>query len=161
MEAEKRLGFRGKSSQIEEEKDFICDYCGRRVKRKGNFTTHILRHLKESPARIQSEAGKGFVCGICGISCSIKGNLKKHMKRHLPKPSKESFEKFSCHFCSKIYRGQKAEYLRDQHEKTNHAEEFRERTNESFIACQYCGKIYEESTRGRTAYLQHIQRVIS
>jgi hypothetical protein len=121
---------------------------------------HIFQHLPGQPPTSIQEAKQSFTCSTCGKSCKTKSNLKLHMKRHLPRPPTESFEPFSCHFCTKVYRGQKAEYLRDQHEKMSHAEKFIERTNESFIVCQYCGKIYEESTRGKTAYLQHQQKVI-
>ncbi len=82
------------------------------------------------------------------------------MKLHLPKLPTDDFDKFSCHFCTNVYRGQKAEYLRNKHEREVHTEEvFRENPDESFVVCRFCGKIYEGSTRGRKACLQHEERV--
>ncbi|XP_015234088.1 PREDICTED: gastrula zinc finger protein XlCGF57.1-like [Cyprinodon variegatus] len=73
--------------EVQTDKKFTCDDCGKMFSIKSNFNRHKMIHTGLKP----------FCCDLCGHSFSLKGNLKAHMRVHTgQKP-------FCCDICGQRF----------------------------------------------------------
>jgi len=96
-------------------RQFECEQCQKRFKRKGDLVVHMQSHT----------AVPGFFCEQCGKSFFKKRNLKSHLATH---DTSESSKKHECVQCGR-------KFLRLQALK-NH---LTTHSNERLYSCEVCG----------------------
>ncbi|XP_043541892.1 E3 ubiquitin-protein ligase ZFP91-like, partial [Chiloscyllium plagiosum] len=74
---------------IADQRNYICEFCGRAFKTDKNLVVHRRIHTGEKPLQ----------CEICGFTCRQKASLNWHMKKH----DAEAGYQFSCDVCGKRF----------------------------------------------------------
>mmetsp|Transcript_15844 Transcript_15844/g.39050 ORF Transcript_15844/g.39050 Transcript_15844/m.39050 type:complete len:895 (-) Transcript_15844:69-2753(-) len=64
--------FTSLESEVKGSHRHICEHCGKKFAKKGNWRAHVRVHTKEKP----------FACSICRKAFSQKSNMKRHIKSH-------------------------------------------------------------------------------
>ncbi|XP_052070994.1 uncharacterized protein LOC127709458 isoform X3 [Mytilus californianus] len=82
---------------VHREKEFMCEYCGEKFRRRDVMKQHRQIHLRKKNV-VKSETS-GYECLICGLILSTNGALKRHFSW------KHSSAKFSipCKTCGRLY----------------------------------------------------------
>ena len=140
------------------EKNFVCNECGKRFKRKNSLDPHMLIHQGTKNFHCD-QCGQDFfsrpaltnhinnkhnqdnpiICSECGKNCGNKYNLISHMARHTGE------KKFACRFdgCKTKMR---LAHMRTVHEKIH--------TGIKDHQCTICPKAFVQ----KTALVQHLKR---
>lgn len=66
---------------------FTCEECGKSLKTKTSYDTHMRLHSGLKP----------YSCDICGKKFTQKGNLRSHQETH------EDQRKYKCEFCEMAF----------------------------------------------------------
>ncbi|XP_069672789.1 zinc finger protein 501-like isoform X3 [Periplaneta americana] len=111
-----------------DEKEFVCDVCGKCFSFARNLKRHVLMHTGEKP----------FSCDVCGKLFMTQAYLNRHRRLHTgQKP-------FKCDICEKCFS-------QSPHLKSHK----RQHTGEKPFKCDVCGKCFSQSGPLRCHKRQH------
>ncbi|XP_035376524.1 zinc finger protein 420-like [Electrophorus electricus] len=106
------------------ERAFVCEYCGKPFRNRGQLKQHRAVHQKERP--------RPYCCDFCGKCYSYAQVLEVHRRTHTGE------RPFHCKFCGRRFN-QKG-HLKD-HERIH--------TGEKPFICPVCGKCFIQSSQVR------------
>ena len=113
--------------QVEEQKPFQCNTCGKRFKSQITLRNHQEIHAEDA----------SFLCRHCNLMCRTKRQLTKHIEyKHMEKI-------YKCSYCPKMF----ATRSRLKEHAIMHQ-------NKTFI-CDMCGKVYRHQRVFETHCRQH------
>lgn len=122
------------------EKNHICDLCGKGFPTKRQIAAHLIRH-KKPPQKSQCYLPGSFICDICGKEFRFRMTLNRHVFN-----THTNQNNFKCEQCDKVLSS--AEGLKLH---------MRYHSDDQSIMCEICGRAFLQPYRLKVHMESHMR----